>query len=357
MGEIWTAQLNGTWKKGGNPLVGTATGYVPGRYVWRHNGTSWVQVWVRDSTPPTTPTVALSLYPGTKNVIIVQVTHGAVLPITRTVVKANWTGSWPSNPGTVDGDYFSQTTTGGSGGPEEWSEYWKNMTIGANTSGAKYLPSSYQTFSIPLSTTVRVNAWAQDDYFNWSGSGGAAITTLAPDPPAPSLREVSAEFQCSDAGQWSTNNNYWTSSGNSNGYGGQGGDYALEGYWFYNGNISANLPNMVNGLEVRCFVYRVNSTHGVSGNAHVNVGVHRAVTKPGGSPGIASLWGGGIDLGRGVGGWYQLNSGWMGEMKGGTIAGMATGGVGKTSYTSTAYALLYGRGTSGGQWYMRWQQY
>lgn len=357
MGEIWTHQLNGTWKGGGNPGVATNTGWVPGRFVWRHNGTTWVQVWQRDTTPPATPTVSLGIVGGTKNVLSVNVTHGSVLPIKRTVVKVNWTGSWPSNPGTKDGDYYAQTTTGGSGGPEEWSEYWKNMNIPAGISGTKTIPASYQTFSIPLSTTVRVAAWAQDDYFNWSAAGTASINTLAADPPAPTLREVAVALNPDDAGQWSTNNGYWTSSGNSTGYGGAGGAYALEGYWFYNGRIAANLPNMVNGLETRAYIYRVNSSHGVSGAGTILPGVHRASSKPASGPGIASLWGGGIALGRGQAGWYGINTGWMGEMKGGTICGLAIGGVGATSYTSPYYNLCYGRGTEGGQWYMRWQQY
>jgi hypothetical protein len=358
MGTIWTGQLDGTWKAGGNPLVGTTTGFVPGRFIWRHNGTTWVQVWARDTTPPATPTVTLAIVGGTKNVVAVTVKHGAVLPITRTVVKVAWDGNWPSNPGTVDGYYFAQTTAGGAGGPEEWSEFWKGYTnLPANISGTKNIPASYQTFSIPLSTAVRVQAWAQDDFYNWSSGGTASIYTLAPDPPAPVLREVAAAFNCSDAGEWSTNNNYWTSSGNSNGYGSQGGNYALEGYWFYNGQVAGNLPNMVNGLEVRAYIYRVNSSHGVSGAALVRPGVHRAASKPGSGPGIASLWGGGINLTRGQGDWYALNTGWMSEMKGGTICGLAIGGVGYTSYSSASYAVCYGRGTTGGQWYMRWQQY
>lgn len=357
MGEIWVGQLDGTWKKGGNPLVSTGSGYVPGRYVWRHNGTTWVQVWQRDTTPPSTPTVTLGLLSGTKNKVQVTVKHGPVGPIVRTVVKVSWDGTWPSNPGTVDKYYYSQTITGGGGVPEEWSEYWKAMGNVVNVTGTKTIPDSYQTFSIPLSTVVRVSAWAQDDFFNWSSAGTAQITTAAADPPAPVLREVAVAFNPNDAAEWSTNNGYWTTSGDAAGYAGQGGNYGLEGYWFYNGQVKANLVNMVNGLETRVYIYRVNSEHGTTGAALIRPGVHRAVSKPARGPGIASLWGGGIALGRGQAGWYGLNVGWMGEMKGGSICGPAIGGVGVTTYANPAYARCYGRGTEGGQYYMRWQQY
>ena len=351
MGEIYVGELDGKWKAGGVPLVSTGSGYVPGRYVWRHNGTQWVSVWQRDTTAPDAPTVSASIVAGTKNKLAVRVKHGGGGPIKRTVVKVAWDGTWPSNPGTVDGHYLSQSYNG-----EPWSEYWLGNSDVSGADGTKYLPDFYQTFSIPLSTWVRVAAWAQDDFYNWSAAGNAQVATLNPDPPAPVLREVDAAFNPDDAGEWSENHGYWTTSGTQNGYGSAGGEYALGGYWFYNGKVQQHLPNMVNGLEARVYIARVNSAHGVSGAATAHYGVHRHPSKPGRDPYMAGHYSD-ISLARGQGAWTALSTGWMGEMKGGSICGLAIGLVGRTAYTSPWYMKCYGRGTVGGQWYMRWQQY
>jgi hypothetical protein len=352
LGTLWNAGLDGVWRAGGNPMVATTTGYVAGRFIWRHNGTSWVQVWVRDTTPPSTPVVTLAIVSGTKNKVNVTVTNGAVGPIKRTVVKANWTGTWPSNPGTIDADYRSQTGATG----EPWSEYFTNLANATSQATTKTLPASFQTFTIPLSTVVRVSAWAQDDFFNWSTAGTASITTLAADPPAPVLKTVSASSNCVDAGQWSTTNNFWTDSGNSTGYGAQGGGYGLEGFWFYNGWIKNTLAKMVTGVEARVFVYRVNSNHGINGGGLIHYGVHSAATKPAGRPAATTLYST-TTLLRGQGAWCQLPDAWIPLMKSGGTAGLYIGGVGVTSYSSNLYNLCYGRGTTGGQWYMKWQQY
>jgi hypothetical protein len=352
MGSLWLYD-GGTWRSSNNISAQTGTGWAPGRYVWRHDGTSWVQVWQRDTTPPAAPTVALSIVGGTKNVVSVTISTPPA-PIIRTVVKVG-VNSWASNPtSTTDGYYYAQQING-----EEWSEYWKgSQSYGAGLTGTKYIPASYQTFSFPLSTPICVSAWCQDDYYNWSSAGTSSIATLAPDPPAPVLRTLSSYV---NAGDSCTRNraitNSWSSQALSDGYLSQGGSYGCEGFWWYGDALRATLAPAVSINTMQLLTQRVNSAHGVSGQALFRLGAHQMQSRPAGDPGLLMGCYDFVLLSRGQAYWESVTSGWWGQYQSGYLTGFGIGGVGSTSYTSNLYGIMYGRGTTSGQVYMEWQQY
>lgn len=342
---------------------------MPGKWIWRHDGTAWVQVWSADTTPPAAPGVSLAIVSGTKNVVSVTLTTPPA-PIIRTVVKVG-VNKWPSSSptDTSDGCYYAQTSPpNGVGVAEPWSEWWyqyPSSTYGASgITGTKWIPSSYQTFTFPLSTPIMVSAWCQDDFFNWSAAGSSYIYTLNPDPPPPTLKYMSQYFGAVDSASWMTAGPYanqWDSNTLSNHYVYQAGSYGQNGYWFYGAAPQQAMASRNAATKLNIYIQRVNTAHGVSGGANVHVGAHTMWSRPGGAPSsIMGIFSPGTLL-RGEGKWFDLTAPfpggtWAEQFAAGGLKGFGLG-YGVTAFTDPNYLYAYGAGTSGGQLYCEWNQY
>jgi hypothetical protein len=181
---IWINIPGDTWKQA-TPHVSNGTVYKPATKAFRWSGSTWQEIWAKNTYPPNPPTVSATLKSGTKNVLNINVKTPSTQPgkIARAVVKVG-VNRWPTGPETNDGCYYATSARTPNGSYEKWSEWW----VGTRPdnpkalNGTKQFPATEMTeVKLPLGTPIRIAAYLQDEHGQWSSAGTGSITTAKAD--------------------------------------------------------------------------------------------------------------------------------------------------------------------------------
>lgn len=342
MAQVWTKDQDGNWVPG-LPLIKGSTGWVNGNIIYEKTGSStWTVRWTRDTTPPAAP--GLSLSGGTTtNPLTVTVTAPSASDTRLVRVKVS-TSAFPTSTSKSDSYYYSIQQSG-----EPWSDW--TVTPSQVRTKLFYPQNMVPLPSLVANTTYYFTAWAQDTSFNWSTATTASFKCPAPPAPAPVPVKKSAYITTTDSGSYSAQYNNWRTDSN---YVYQAGSQDWRGLWFYSTKIKTQLAKATSIAKMQIYVQRVNTAHGVSGGANVDLVAHKLASQPTGDP-IGSMTGHSTvgTLTRGQGAWFNVPSGWWPSILSGTYKGLGLR-FGTTSYTDNDYMYAYGAGTSSGKIYIEW---
>lgn len=340
-GQMWRKNDSGVWVKSGVLFKSSTQGWVKAVTGHIKNGddTTWDLVYDQDVTPPPAPSFG-SRYTYTDTKKFRQyIQMPSTSDVVRGCFKVSKTG-YPTRPGEVtSGDTFTYADD------SDGQPFWLfDKSPGSN------VQRNFQSAS--YSTKYYLAAWAQDDSGNWS----APVTTsfTFPAAPAPTKKLVTKTAYITTNNSASYANFGWRSGDILY----QAGSYGDKGFWFYGTKIASALKNAESIDKIQIYVYRRNTSHGVSGDAQVHIGRHGLTSKPSGSPGSNPITGEYTigKLKRGEGQWFTLPSSWYKYFKSGSYRGLGVE-YGTTSYTSDRYAIFNGYGTSSGKVKLTWKQY
>lgn len=338
-GSVWIKNTAGVWVEGKPYFKHETSGWLPGGTIYeKTDSTTWTTRYVGDSGPPGSPTLVNSANTTTMT-YTATITAPADADVAQGCIKISTTG-YPVNPGVEDENSKNQIQADG-------TEFWIYPTTPGAVS-VRNLPSRV------ANTKYYISVWIKDTQGNWSAPTQSLYTF--PNPPAPvkTLVTKTAYVDTTDSGAWRADQGWRTDSN----YPYQGGPYAFQGFWFYGTKIAATLAKAHTITKIELYVQRVNSSHGVSGDANIMVGHHTLASQPSGPPGTNAVTGeyNTHDLARGEGKWATITSSWYSSFKSGAYRGFGIQ-YGTTSVTSAYYAYCYGKGTSSGRVKLTWTEY
>jgi hypothetical protein len=337
---LYIKDENGNWVPG-TIYPHDANGWKNAKFIYEKTGAAvWTQRWAADTTPPPAPTLSYSaIAKGKSYTLSIQVPNTP--DVARVIVKYSTTGypKVPSSAPETGATYNATVQTDGS----KWSE----KTVVPN--------ETFQRLSLnnTAGNQIYLSAWVQDTSGNWSAPG--TLTFKFPAYTAPTTSNPvnkSLTLNCSDSGTWMTIDNYWRSD---NQYVMTGGTSRV-GFWFFGTRISAALANAKTITKMTIRIQRVNTSHGVAGEANVRLQPHTIPTQgasPEGKYSLGTLVG---TLARGESALFNVPSAWWPNFKSGTYKGLGLNYGGTTAFTSPEYIHCYGAGTASGQVHIEWQE-
>lgn len=333
VGDLWTKQnitLAGVpavgWTKLTTPYIQGAAGNVKVQKIYQKTGTStWTIRYSRDTVPPGPPQ---SVTGAIINTDVLQITAKAPSDADQQALIFRWsTTAYPTSP----------TGGGGSG--------W--VTAGPNVTVATTYPSQKS------GTVYYWAVFARDVSGNVSAPKLLKWTNPKITPPVTTVAKT-GYFYTTDSGSWNGQSNYWRTDNN---YVYQG-NYDWYGFWFYGTRISTTIGSTAKTLtKMQIAITRVNSVHGVSGQADVYLMAHTLTAQPTGSPEATDSAAVKVGtLGRGETKTFTVPSGWYAGFLAGTYKGLGLH-VGVTSVTDVRYLYCVGgAGGTSGRVYCEWTQ-
>jgi hypothetical protein len=195
------------------------------------------------------------------------------------------------------------------------------------------------------------SAWTKDSAGNFSTAKLGSYTVPAI-VTTPTTVKKTGYFYPTDGGSWNGQSNYWRTD---NSYVYQGG-YDWYGAWFYGTRISGALARAKTVTKMQIAITRVNSVHGVSGEASVYLSPHWMASQPSGAPDALHHTGIYVGtLGRGETGTFTVPSAWYANFATRKYTGFGLY-VGSTSFTDNRYLYAHPTGSHYGRVYIEWTE-
>lgn len=324
--SVWVKSPQGVWVKDAIPSVRISTGYRPATRVYQKTGAStWTQRWYRDVTPPAKPVTLYFAMSGST----MTVTSTAPADADTAAIHYAWsTTNYPSTPPLTDGVSSDIMPVGPNG--------TVSKSYGSQKAGTKWYWA----------------AWARDKAGNfsvprlWAYTVPTIVTT-------PTTLSKSGYFSPVDSGSWDNNNKIWRTD---NSYVYQGGTN-WHGFWFYGTRISGTMARAKSISKMQISITRVNSVHGIEGEAQVYLTAHPYGSQPTGDPT------GGDSMGRLIGGLnrgetkvFTIPSVYYEHILSGAYVGFGITIDAATSFTDSRYLYCYGTGSAYGRVYIDWTE-
>lgn len=342
MPDFYTKNDSGIWVRSDSQYVKyPSVGWKRVTDVMEKTGaTTWTGRIVTDVTPPGPPIISNVSTSFDPNLITMSVKLPSDPDVVGGVMKL-WHSAYPTTPTGSNGIVTTQ--------PQADGKSWSNIDgppgktfsrrIDGATPGRKYY----------------MRAWAVDQAGNWSSPASYYLQFPYPPAPAPKLVTKTAYINVTASGSWNRTSRYWRNdSAAKHVY--QGGDGHWDGRWFYGSAIKTALAKAHQIQEIKVYIQRVNSQHGVSARAQSRIGAHNQTSRPSGAPNALKSVTNGPALLRNEGAWWTVPSGWHAGFKSGGNAGLGLY-AGATSYTHPNYLIAHGHGTSSGRIYLKWTEY
>ena len=341
MAQLWHKNDDGDWVPAAK-YARDASGWRKGTKIYEKTGAStWTLRYNSDVTPPATPTLSLG-YNATTKVLTATCTMPSTADTNYMFLKVSESTNYPllpnRNTSATEGNYIPTVQADG----YPWSE--RPVT-----------PSQVVTRSTGVAPgkTYSWALWARDDSFNWSARAQAQMKIPVATTTTPATVIKSAYVNVTDSASWNAAENYWRTD---NTYVYQGGENWY-GAWFYGSQIRSLLIRAKRVVDMKITIQRVNTTHGISGEAQVYLTPHRLDSQPAGSP-VASfpssdfLVGG---LNRGETKTFTVPSAMWPYFISGSNRGLGLA-IGTTTYVDNRYLYAYGRGTTSGRLWIQWEE-
>jgi hypothetical protein len=319
--------------------------------MYQKQGGVWVQVYSGDVTPPhqipgfaTTPVNSSSPYR-----FSLTCTKSPLDTDVANILFAGRIGAYPTNPNDNTNGYILNAPAGMYLGAPNGGFVFDATRISSTSS--TYLGDWVPGTAAVVGADYYWGAWQEDT----SGNIGPSVSNHLKFP-APIVNSASY-IQPAYSDSWAPNYGIWRGTGGDyDVY--QGGTSAQVGMYFY----GSNATNVLKGktiTKMQIYIYRINTTHGVSGAANVYFINHGYFSRPSGAP---TAYGGQTYLGtlnRGQGKWFNVPTAgnvWdafangLGNAKG---FGLYTGVVGVTS-PDYLIAAAYNAGLASGRVYVEY---
>lgn len=340
MAALWTMNPDGVWVPA-QIYPHDTNGWKSAKKVYEKTSTTvWSQRWSADQTPPAAPTITYTTNAQAKTYQL-TLKMPADADVSRMILKYSTTG-FPKVPSSAPetGAYYSVRAQDDG---TLWSTRVVTPSLSFTRDGTGAIPGAIYYFS----------CWVQDTSGNWSAAGTASFKMPVYTAPATTTINKSLTLNCTDSGTWMFGQNYWRSD---NQYVQTGGS-TRQGLWFYGGKLSAALQNAKKITKFTIRIQRVNSVHGVTGEANVNLAAHtlnyQNISPEGKETGGTVIG----TLSRGEVGTFDVPSGWWPNFISGAWKGLGLYYNGSDqSYSSPQYIHTYGAGTTSGQIHVEWQE-
>lgn len=345
MAALWTKNADGDWVQSHMyAAIATSSGSTSWRNaskIYEKTATStWTLRYDRPITFPPAPIIAVTSMNATTKKATFSITMPSWPTINRVVIKMSSVQYPASSSAATDptGVFYTRIAADGT--------TWSQRDVVANQVVIREMDS------LVANDTYFISAWAFDSNGNVSLPGKATFKFPALTVPSPAPVVKTAYISCTDSASWLSTDNFWRTDNN---YVYQGGRDSY-GMWFYSTAFQTTLAKATKILDVNIGIGRVNSAHGVAGQANVRLSTHKWPYQP---PGAAdgSMFGGSLvgTLGRGEYKWFDVPSAWWPLLKTGGVRGFGLR-FGSTSFTDPDYLIAYGKGTNGGKIFLKWEE-
>ena len=325
IGKIFVKTTPTAWTLAKTAYARTAPGpQTPVFRIYKKTGVStWTVIYERDVTPPPPPQTLVGTMSGS------TLTMSAKAPIASDMKQIVFRHGNTAYPTSITGGDGGTTVTAASG-------QTVSASYGSQVSGRILYWAAFA-----VDTSGNVSAPKLLKYVT------PKIVTTTP------VVTKTGYFLPTDSGSWNDVSDYWRTDNN---YVYQGG-FFWHGMWFYSTRITSALAKAKSINSMKIQITRVNSVHGISGEAQVYLTAHDLATQPSGNPNThdtaGTLVGG---LNRGETKSFTVPSKYYAGFLSHTYKGFGLF-WGETSFTDPKYLYTVGAGSAvSGRVYISWTE-